>query len=474
MHTDMNVKLQIGKEEHDIPYTVGVQQGDNMAPILFLFVMQAFSETLEDKWEKEWGLTKPTYHFHRSKKAREHGRLLAQDCKAKGTFFEILYLLYVDDGTFLFDSREALEKGANRRIYQHFARLGLKMHIGHEGGKSKTEAMYISQSLKEDEEKLLEPNLEPKIPVHDGFITLTEDFRYLGSIISSDLHDELEMYDELEITTRIKKARAQIGALRAFFRCPHIQLSTKTTSVRRNPCQHRSMGMRFLGFNRENKKKLSVFYHKSIRSILNINMHEVEANRITNEKVRQRFMSIPDIIDIIQHHRQLKWIGKIARMDEERAPRRLIALWCGNPRKAGRPQYTYRNSYAEAITKVIPGLPQDARLQEWIPIAKDERAWNTAIAGWWATVDGRDPRAGRKKQTNKQTQMIRVVGLRTIICLITDSTLSGILLTVKVRAETKHAPTCQSMTEAPRRTSSGRTTLYHELSDDESSYTVRS
>jgi hypothetical protein len=33
-------------------YTVSVQQGDNMAPILFLFVMQAFSETLEDKWEK--------------------------------------------------------------------------------------------------------------------------------------------------------------------------------------------------------------------------------------------------------------------------------------------------------------------------------------------------------------------------------------------------------------------------------------
>jgi hypothetical protein len=63
-------------------------------------------------------------------------------------------------------------------------------------------------------------------------------------------------------------------------------------------------------------------------------------------------MSIPDIIDII-HHRQLKWIGKIARMEEERAPRRLIASWCGNPRKAGRPQYTYRNSYAEAIAKSL-------------------------------------------------------------------------------------------------------------------------
>jgi hypothetical protein len=72
MYTDVNVKLQIGKEEHDMPYTVGVQQGDNMAPILFLFVMQAFSKTLEEKWEKETrGLTKPTYRFHRSKKTKE-------------------------------------------------------------------------------------------------------------------------------------------------------------------------------------------------------------------------------------------------------------------------------------------------------------------------------------------------------------------------------------------------------------------
>jgi hypothetical protein len=43
----------------------------------------------------------------------------------------------------------------------------------------------------------------------------------LGSIISSNLRDELE------ITTRIRNATLQIDALRAFFSRPHIQLSTK-------------------------------------------------------------------------------------------------------------------------------------------------------------------------------------------------------------------------------------------------------
>jgi hypothetical protein len=49
LYTSVNVTLQIGKEKRLIPYTVGVQQGNSMAPIIFLFVMQAFAETLEAK-----------------------------------------------------------------------------------------------------------------------------------------------------------------------------------------------------------------------------------------------------------------------------------------------------------------------------------------------------------------------------------------------------------------------------------------
>ena len=51
VRADTRIKLQVGKEESDILRAVGAQQGNNMAPILFLFVRQAFSETLEDKWE---------------------------------------------------------------------------------------------------------------------------------------------------------------------------------------------------------------------------------------------------------------------------------------------------------------------------------------------------------------------------------------------------------------------------------------
>ena len=47
-HINYNIVVQliIGKIETDIYFKVGVKQGKNMASVLFLFLMMAFSETL--------------------------------------------------------------------------------------------------------------------------------------------------------------------------------------------------------------------------------------------------------------------------------------------------------------------------------------------------------------------------------------------------------------------------------------------
>jgi len=44
--------LKIENEIEEIPQSVGVRQGDNMAPVLFLFFMPAFAQTLELEWKK--------------------------------------------------------------------------------------------------------------------------------------------------------------------------------------------------------------------------------------------------------------------------------------------------------------------------------------------------------------------------------------------------------------------------------------
>ena len=47
MYTYNNVRLMIRKIDISIPFEVGVKQGDSVAPMLFLFVMMVFSETIE-------------------------------------------------------------------------------------------------------------------------------------------------------------------------------------------------------------------------------------------------------------------------------------------------------------------------------------------------------------------------------------------------------------------------------------------
>ena len=52
-YTDNVCILKIKKEKVEIPQTVGVRQGNNRAPALFLFLMTTFAETLEIVRQKQ-------------------------------------------------------------------------------------------------------------------------------------------------------------------------------------------------------------------------------------------------------------------------------------------------------------------------------------------------------------------------------------------------------------------------------------
>ena len=52
MYQDLKVVIKIGKIEETMSQTVGVRQGDGMAPVLLIFMVMAFNETLEKKWTR--------------------------------------------------------------------------------------------------------------------------------------------------------------------------------------------------------------------------------------------------------------------------------------------------------------------------------------------------------------------------------------------------------------------------------------
>ena len=60
MYKDSVVKLVIGEFETTIDFKVGVKRGESVAPVLFLFIVMAFAETLEKEWTLN-GLTKAKF-----------------------------------------------------------------------------------------------------------------------------------------------------------------------------------------------------------------------------------------------------------------------------------------------------------------------------------------------------------------------------------------------------------------------------
>jgi hypothetical protein len=104
--------LKIENKIREIPRTVGVRQGDNMAPVLFLFLMTAFAETLEIVWkERDPILCLMTTANEHLAEGKICSHTPAMFKSKKLTAYEILQCLYVDDGAFPFGTREDLQRG---------------------------------------------------------------------------------------------------------------------------------------------------------------------------------------------------------------------------------------------------------------------------------------------------------------------------------------------------------------------------
>jgi hypothetical protein len=131
---------------------------------------------------------------------------VGQAWDTKGTTFKINHIMYVDDGMFVFDTKSDMIKGTEI-LRKRMPCFGLMMHIGRDGKKSKTEAVYFPppgvEATPKDIAQFGEDN-------DQGYITFTEKFKYLGSLFNTDLRDDRE------IATRINKANQLLQSTNAW------------------------------------------------------------------------------------------------------------------------------------------------------------------------------------------------------------------------------------------------------------------
>ena len=301
LYTNLHITLKIGKESTDIDQTVGVRQGDNLSPVVFLFVMTAFSEILDKKWQAAGLARVEAKHTPLDNLATGQLTGHKNPTKKSGATTHITQALFLDDSGFPFNSREDAITGT-KLIRSTFASLGLEMHCGdNTSKKSKTEILWIpppsfytngsnspTNLLSQTEPPIMQTtsetdNTDPtrdtcneiddhasmnqlctartrsrpltfstmtaeqreerywaspttnriELDENGHFIDFTAHFKYLGSFISFDLTDDMD------IQNRITKANQAMGALRHFWRNPYADLNAKKKPT--------TVGMRNLG-----------------------------------------------------------------------------------------------------------------------------------------------------------------------------------------------------------------------------------
>ena len=462
LYTDLHVTLKIGKESTDIDQTVGVRQGDNLSPVVFLFVMTAFSEILDKKWQAA-GLSRVEAR-HTELDQLATGQLTGHKAptKKKGSTTHITQTLFLDDSGFPFNSREDAITGT-KIIRSTFASLGLEMHCGNEENKkSKTEILWVpppsfyanktnslpsakqadiatiaehdptdptrdtcqdfdesahnnptdlaslsitnartrpltfSTMTPEQREKLYwnSPNTNRiKLDQNGSFIDFTAHFKYLGSFISFDLTDDMD------IKNRITKANQAMGALRHFWRNPYADLKAKKQVFLAIPANLLLWGCETWALRQSHIDKLNVFWHRAIRNILGIRMAEVIDDHITNEQIRKIFHDIPDAESLL-NARSMNYLGKITRAPDTHPPKLLMTAWIPNPRPKAGVLSTNKKAMVRSLNALLPEETRETitktckttgasttthkqnpngDLKNWLHIALDKRLWDWHI-----------------------------------------------------------------------------------------------
>ena len=358
LYQPVTIKFTWGKNKHDFPSLVGVKQGDNLAPILFLFIMQAAMETLEAVWSQH-NIEAPSFSWDPdSEDGSINGTITTQPTHRAGTIFQFFRSLYADDGAFMFSSRDDMINGMSL-LHLHFQRCGLLMHVGtratpsSKGSKSKTEAMYFpSKQLKDiPADELAANKADFDLTCEGGgCISFTDEFRYLGSLISCDLTDNSD------IQQRIGLASKAFGSLRKEIFCN--QSLKEVTRVRLFTAIVINLllwGCESWTLTAGQRQSLNVRFNKWIRMMSRMTKLDLRNLSIKDKELR-KCLGIESLNEILDR-RRMKWMEKVANMpataDDNRLPRKLLGAWIfGGKRQSGGQRKTLRKSYLDLLRKL--------------------------------------------------------------------------------------------------------------------------
>jgi hypothetical protein len=188
------------------------------------------------------------------------------------------------------------------------------------------------------------------IRLDNGIVEEVSEFCYLGSILTSDSSNNLD------INSRIAKARQAYGILTKIWRSNAISLKTKIQIFNTNVKSVLLYGCETWNNSRASINRLQVFVNKCLRSILKI----FWPNTLTNTELWIKANQQP--IETQIKARKWNWIGHVLRRPRDNIARSALD-W--NPQgscRQGRPANTWRRTILNELNKIDLSWNQTKRI----------------------------------------------------------------------------------------------------------------
>jgi hypothetical protein len=202
-------------------------------------------------------------------------------------------------------------------------------------------------------------------PMHDisirgDVVGIVDEFVYLGSMLSSD--GSLDK----EVNRRIASAAKAFHLLLRCFRCKSITRHTKVAVYKACVVPCLLYGCETWPILDRHLKRLHVFHMNSLRRICNLSRRR----RISNHAILE--LCEIDDVEMLLHRNRLRWLGHVARMDEQRVPKKLLFSGVSGCRSRGRPKKRWTD-----VVKV--DLKRKGHTNNWFRSCQNRASWRSML-----------------------------------------------------------------------------------------------
>ena len=387
LYQDLRLFLKFDGKKIEVCYGVGVKQGGKGSPVLFSYIVQALVHLSRPRLRG--ALTFRTDMRENSFLAP----LTGADVTNQGTEFKLALSVFADDTMNGAGTRRNLEHNIN--VLDELATaLSLQMHRGDAHTESKTQfMMYPGRN---------NYNVRDLTPIQlrlGGHVTYTSEFKYLGSWISWDLKDTLD------IQRRITAASKAYGALKTpVFRNRDMGLRVKKQLYETFVLPSLLYGCEAWAITEADYDKLRVWHMARARDMANVKLWQVRQYHISNQQVLQ--LTALKTVDEYLTTRALTWMGHLARMGLHRMPKLLMKAWVyDHPRTRGGQEMSWGRAAKKHLRKA--GFTGSQR--EWMTLAQDRQEWRKLARTLDLSALSKSSRENLR-QANNSTEIPREMG----------------------------------------------------------------